>query len=63
MTNWTEDLELFKREALGKKLDECTVSQQEFFKKVYPRGVTSNKLDEAIELCYRTITKNKKKEV
>ena len=63
MTSWMDDLELFKREVLKKKLDECTVSQQEFFKKVYPRGVPNNKLDETIALCYRMITKNKKKEV
>jgi 3-methyladenine DNA glycosylase AlkC len=58
--SWMDDLELFKREVLKKKLDECTVSQQEFFKRVYPRGVKNNKLDEAIELCYRTIAKNNK---
>ena len=63
MTSWMDDLELFKREVLKKKLDECTVSQQEFFKELFPQGVKSNQLDEAIELCYRTITKNKKKEV
>ena len=63
MTSWMDDLELFKREVLKKKLDECTVSQQEFFKELFPQGVKSNQLDEAIEFCYRTITKNKKKEV
>jgi len=38
-----------------------TEEQQQFFNRIYPKGVPEENLVSAIELCERTITKNKKK--
>jgi hypothetical protein len=53
-----ELVEAFKRKMLAKRLSWCTKAQQEFFHKLYPKGVPEDKLISAIDLCERTIKKN-----
>jgi len=41
----------------------CTQPQQDFFKRIFPHGIDripEEKLDNAYDLCYRTIVKNQK---
>lgn len=57
-----EEVEKFARQLLAEKLGQCTEAQQAFFHRLYPRGVTSDKLMNAIDQCERTIKKNMAKE-
>ena len=60
--NVKERIEAFKRQMLTEALDQVTEEQRKFFKQIYPKGVPEDNLISAIELCERTITKNKQKE-
>ena len=53
-----EEIEDFKRRLLADRLGQCTEKQQAFFHKVYPNGVSAGRLENAIDLCERTIRKN-----
>ena len=46
------------RDLMYDLLDQCTDEQQAFFAKLFPKGVSDEKLANAIDLCERTITKN-----
>lgn len=54
-----EEVEAFKRKLLKERLYQCTERQIDFFNKIYPNGVPEEKLENAIDLCDRTIRKNK----
>jgi hypothetical protein len=53
------EVEAYKRKMLADRLAQCTPTQQAFFGRVYPRGVREEQLMNAIDLCDRTIRKNK----
>ena len=53
-------IEAFKRGLLKESLEQCTEEQQAFFHRIFPTGVPDKKLVGAIDLCERTIRKNKK---
>lgn len=59
MTKAEKLVEKFKRNLLQCRLDECTISQRDFFHRIFPNGVPEEKLTSAIDLCDRTIKKNK----
>jgi hypothetical protein len=48
----------FKREQLAAQLAKCSQKQQDFFARLYPDGVPSEKLSSAYDLVERTIKKN-----
>lgn len=51
--------EQFKRDKLAEILSQCTEKQRDFFnQRVFPNGVSADKLDSAYDLCERTIKKN-----
>lgn len=52
-------VEEFKRGLLNEALAQCTADQQAFFHRIFPKGVPEDKLVGAIDLCERTIRKNK----
>ena len=58
-TTVNDKIEAFKRDLLREALEQCTPEQQEFFHRIYPTGVPESKLVGAIDLCERTIKKNK----
>lgn len=53
------EVETFKRGLLTEALKQCTEEQQTFFDRIFPEGVSEDKLVGAIDLCRRTIRKNK----
>jgi len=53
-----ERVEDFKRAMLRDALAQCTESQQAMFSRLYPGTVPEDKLENAIDLCERTIRKN-----
>jgi len=53
------EIETFKRGLLKESLEKCTSDQQAFFDRLFPSGVPEDKLVGAIDLCRRTIKKNK----
>lgn len=63
METLAQKVEAFKREETAKLLIQCTDKQVEFFHRLYPKGVHSmpeKDLDNAYDLCQRTIIKNNK---
>lgn len=52
------EVETFKRGLLSEALAQCTAEQQAFFNRIFPNGVSEDKLVGAIDLCRRTIRKN-----
>jgi hypothetical protein len=50
--------EKFQRDALTQLLQQCTSDQQEFFARIYPKGVPPDKIEAAYGLVERTIRKN-----
>lgn len=52
-------VEEFKRGLLNEALAQCTADQQAFFHRIFPKGVPEENLIGAIDLCERTIRKNK----
>lgn len=50
--------EEFQRGKLTEILALCTASQQELFRKIYPKGVSNTDLCNAYDLCERTLKKN-----
>ena len=52
------EVEAFKRRLLAEKLALCTEPQRALFARCYPKGVPSDSLESAIDLCDRTIKKN-----
>jgi hypothetical protein len=53
------EVEAFKRRMLAERLTQCTSEQQAFFNRLYPKGVREDQIMDAIDLCDRTIRKNK----
>jgi hypothetical protein len=53
-----DEVERFKRKLLADRLAMVTPKQRELFDRCYPRGVSSDGLETAIDLCNRTIEKN-----
>jgi hypothetical protein len=53
------EVEEFKRKLLSERLAQCTEKQVAFFNRIFPDGVPEDKLVSAIDLCDRTIAKNK----
>jgi len=60
MSKALEKIKEFKRKLLSKMLAECTDKQQNFFMRLYPKGVPDHKIREAILLVERTLDKNKR---
>ena len=58
MSYGSEITETFQRETLANLLAQCTQSQQDLFKRLYPNGVQQDQLNWAITQCYNTIKKN-----
>lgn len=52
------EIEAATRKLLAERLEQCTPAQREVFGRVFPGGVPAAKLEEAIDLCDRTISKN-----
>jgi hypothetical protein len=53
-------IEDFMRGMLADRLAQCTPEQRAFFNdRIYPKGVRTDRLEDAIDLCDRTIAKNK----
>ena len=62
MTNIQTQVETFKRKLLEDALEKCTTNQRCFFKtRVYPNGVSDNQINDAYNLCQRTMASNKEK--
>lgn len=53
-----QEVEAFKRGLLAERLAMVTQKQREFFDRCFPKGVPSDRLESAIDLCNRTISKN-----
>jgi hypothetical protein len=53
-----QEVEEFKRSLLNERLSQCTEKQRELFGRLYPNGVPDDKLEDAINLCNRTIRRN-----
>lgn len=53
-------IEQYKRQMLVDALAQLLPAQVELFNRVYPNGIPSEKLINAIDLCERTIKKNEK---
>lgn len=53
-----KEIEGFLRGLLSQRLAQCTEKQRALFDTVYPGGVPDAKLEDAIDLCDRTIQKN-----
>ena len=63
--NIASKIDNFTRAEILKLLNQCTKEQQNLFNRIYPEGISkikSEKLNNAIRLCERTIVKNKEKE-
>ncbi len=56
-----EEVEQFKRNLLTERLAMVTPPQRALFDRCYPKGVRSEQLESAIDLCNRTIAKNTSK--
>jgi hypothetical protein len=54
-----DEVTQFKRKLLSERLEQCTAVQRANFGIFFPDGVADNKLDSAIALCDRSITKNR----
>lgn len=52
-------VEAYKKKLLQELLSEITEEQRDFFNKIFPDGVSSDKMESAYSLIERTITKNK----
>lgn len=50
--------EAFQRAELETLLAQCTDEQKALFNKVYPDGVPAKSLEQAYNLCLRTVSKN-----
>lgn len=59
MLTYKERIENFKRDLLQEFLSQCSEAQQELFRKIYVGKVPVSKLDDAIDLCERTVLKNR----
>jgi len=46
-------------DTLEELLSECTSEQRKFFNRIYPNGVPRDKMVTAIDICERTIKKNR----
>ena len=51
----------FRKQLLAEKLAQCTEEQQAFFKRLYPNGVSEEKLEWATQQCINTLKNNAKK--
>ena len=54
-----EEIEQLTRNLLQERLAQCTTSQRAMFNRMYPQGVPADRLESAIDLCDRTIKKNR----
>lgn len=57
-----EKVEAFKRQLLAEALAQLPEENVKRFNQIFPKGVKEEDLINAIELCERTIKKNKEKE-
>ena len=55
-----DDVEEFLRNKIETKLYECTEKQVDFFHRIFPDGVPTEKLESALDLIERTIKKNER---
>jgi hypothetical protein len=60
MSEALKRIEKFRKDVLQELLEKCTPEQQEFFKRIFPKGVPDKDLNSAIQLCERTVIKNEK---
>jgi hypothetical protein len=58
MSEALDGLEQAQRQELGDKLKLCTHENRVFFKRIFPDGVTADKLESAIALVDRTIVRH-----
>ena len=58
MTTLDKLTDVFKREQLAAQLAKCSQKQRDFFDRLYPKGVPSDKLSSAYDLVERTLKKN-----
>jgi hypothetical protein len=52
----------YQRVKIHTLLSQCTEAQQELFHQIFPNGVPTEKLVDAVALCERTIIKNNTKD-
>lgn len=53
-----QEVEQLKRSLLNERLGQCTEKQRELFGRLYPDGVREDQLEDAINLCNRTLRRN-----
>jgi len=58
MSEALQKIEDFKRQLMDEMLGQCLPKQQEFFHKIFRNGVPDGKVEGAITLIERTLTKN-----
>ena len=59
-TTWEERVLQFRRGLLKEFFDQCSIEQQGLFIQIFgTRDVPLKKLDNAIDLCERTVIKNR----
>lgn len=61
MNEFREKTEELQRALIAEKLAQCTAEQQSFFHRLYPEGIPAASLENAFNLCERTIKKNQAK--
>jgi hypothetical protein len=59
MSEAMKTVEAFKQSLLEDMLKKITTEQREFFHRLFPDGVSSDKMESAYGLIERTIKKNK----
>jgi hypothetical protein len=59
MSDIDAEVEAFLRTSLNERLSLCTEAQRDKFARIFPGSVPSERLRTAIDLCDRTIAKNK----
>lgn len=59
MSETMKKVEAYKKKLLQELLSEITEEQRDFFNKVFPDGVSSDKMESAYSLIERTVVKNK----
>lgn len=64
MSEALNKIKKYEQETLQGLLEQCTQKQQEFFKRMYPEGITNletKEMHRAIKQCEATIKLNKEK--
>lgn len=61
MNEFRQKTEELQRALIAEKLAQCTQQQQALFHRLYPEGIPTSLLENAFNLCDRTVKKNQAK--